>query len=102
MEIAAQEQIALTENGAKMIARLADGAMRDALSMLDRTAGCETVDEEAVSRSVWYLGCRRCTGADGVHQSGRSGRGDCAKLDSAYDSRQRFVGRVRSNLGTDS
>lgn len=56
MEIAAQEQIALTENGAKLIARLSDGAMRDALSMLDRTAGCETVDEDAVSKSLGILG----------------------------------------------
>lgn len=56
MEIAAQEQIALTENGAKLIARLSDGAMRDALSMLDRTAGCEVVDDEAVSKSLGILG----------------------------------------------
>lgn len=56
LDIAAAEKIALTEGGAKLIARLADGAMRDALSILDRTAGCETVDEEAVSRSVGVLG----------------------------------------------
>ena len=55
-EIAAAENIPLTAGGAKLIARLADGAMRDALSMLDRTAGCETVDEDAVSRSIGILG----------------------------------------------
>ncbi len=55
-EIAAAENIPLTAGGAKLIARLADGAMRDALSMLDRTAGCESVDEDAVSRSIGILG----------------------------------------------
>ena len=62
MDIAAAENIPLTEGGAKLIARLADGAMRDALSMLDRTAGCETVDEEAVSRSIGILGAHDATG----------------------------------------
>lgn len=62
MDIAAAENIPLTEGGARLIARLADGAMRDALSMLDRTAGCETVDEEAVSRSIGILGAHDATG----------------------------------------
>ncbi len=56
LQIAANENIHLTEGGAQLIARLADGAMRDALSMLDRTAGCETVDEQAVSKSLGILG----------------------------------------------
>ncbi len=56
LQIAANENIYLTEGGAQLIARLADGAMRDALSMLDRTAGCETVDEQAVSKSLGILG----------------------------------------------
>ncbi len=56
LQIAANEQIRLTEGGAQFIARLADGAMRDALSMLDRTAGCEVIDEQAVSKSLGILG----------------------------------------------
>lgn len=56
LSIAGQEGLPLTEDGAYLIARLADGAMRDALSMLDRTAGCATIDEEAVSKSLGILG----------------------------------------------
>lgn len=55
-EVAKAENINLTDGGAKLIARLADGAMRDALSMLDRTAECEIVDEDAVSRCIGILG----------------------------------------------
>lgn len=56
LQIAAQEQIPLTASGAKLIARLSDGAMRDALSMLDRTSGCETIDEQAISKCLGILG----------------------------------------------
>lgn len=55
-EVAKAENINLTDGGAKLIARLADGAMRDALSMLDRTAECEIVDENAVSQCIGILG----------------------------------------------
>ncbi len=58
--IAAEEGITLTEGGAKLIARLSDGAMRDALSMLDRTAsGGGTVDESTITQSVGILGGER-------------------------------------------
>lgn len=57
LEIAGEEQIPLTEDGARMIARLADGALRDALSILDRTAAGsnEPIDEERVAVSVGIL-----------------------------------------------
>ena len=55
-EVAKAENINLTDGGAKLIARLADGAMRDALSMLDRTAECQIVDENAVSQCIGILG----------------------------------------------
>ena len=49
--IAAEEQIALTEEAAQLVARLADGALRDALSILDTCAGISTqVDAELVRR----------------------------------------------------
>ncbi len=49
--VAGQEKINLTEDGADLIARLADGALRDALSLLDTCAGTgETVDEALVRR----------------------------------------------------
>ena len=49
--VAEQENFDLTEGAAKLIGRLADGAMRDALSILDTCAGVSTrVDEELVRR----------------------------------------------------
>ena len=39
--VAGQEQIPLTREGADLIARLADGALRDALSLLDQCAAVE-------------------------------------------------------------
>ncbi|MGM9631171.1 DNA polymerase III subunit gamma/tau [Butyricicoccus sp.] len=56
-EIAEQEHIVLTEGGARMIARLADGALRDALSILDRAAAgsSEPIDEEQVASGVGIL-----------------------------------------------
>lgn len=57
IEIAEQEGIALTEGGAQMIARLADGALRDALSILDRAAAGSRapIDEEQVASGVGIL-----------------------------------------------
>lgn len=55
LEIAKKENIVLKENAAALIARLSDGAMRDALSLLDQcisTKG-EVIDEETV---------RKCSG----------------------------------------
>jgi DNA polymerase-3 subunit gamma/tau len=49
--IAGQESITLTPEAAGLIARLADGALRDALSILDTCAGVDqTVDEALVRR----------------------------------------------------
>ena len=57
LEIAEEEHIPLTEGGARMIARLADGALRDALSILDRTAAGSSgpIDEELVASGVGIL-----------------------------------------------
>lgn len=54
--IAEQENISLTEGAARLIARLADGAMRDALSMLDRAAAAGAVDEKNVAAALGILG----------------------------------------------
>ena len=56
-EIAEAEKIPLSESGAKMIARLSDGAMRDALSILDRAAsvGADIIDENMIAESVGIL-----------------------------------------------
>lgn len=51
--IASQEQIDLTSDGADMIAKLADGGMRDAVSLLDQCSVCaETIDAAAVSNTA--------------------------------------------------
>lgn len=55
LEVAEKENIKLTSGAAALIARLSDGAMRDALSLLDQCISVgEDVDEEAV---------RRCSGS---------------------------------------
>ena len=56
LDVAAGEGIGLTEGAARLIARLADGAMRDALSMLDRTAAAGAVDEQTVTAALGVLG----------------------------------------------
>lgn len=50
LEVAAKENVSLTENAAALIARLSDGAMRDAWSLLDQCISSVggQVDEEAV------------------------------------------------------
>lgn len=55
LEVAAKEQITLTPEAAALIARLSDGAMRDALSLLDQCISTDSrVDEELV---------RKCSGS---------------------------------------
>lgn len=55
--IASKENISLTPDGASLIARLADGGMRDAVSLLDQCSACaETVDTEAVSNTAGIAG----------------------------------------------
>ena len=55
--VAGQEGIELTEEGAALVARLADGGMRDALSLLDQCVGSGgTVDEERVFSALGLAG----------------------------------------------
>ena len=65
LEVAEKEQLTLTPDAAALIARLSDGAMRDALSLLDQCAAAATdsnVTEELVRRisgvadSGWLFG----------------------------------------------
>ena len=56
LDVAAGEGIQLTEGAARLIARLADGAMRDALSMLDRAAAAGAVDEQTVTAALGVIG----------------------------------------------
>lgn len=50
--VAGQEEIALSQDAAALIARLADGAMRDALSILDTCAGVSADVDEALVRRM--------------------------------------------------
>jgi DNA polymerase-3 subunit gamma/tau len=50
--VAKNEGFVLEKDAAHLIARLADGGMRDALSILDRCAGAETVDIGRVNQIV--------------------------------------------------
>lgn len=50
--VASQESFTLTEGAAALIGRLADGAMRDALSILDTCAGVSNEIDEALVRRM--------------------------------------------------
>ena len=55
--IAQQEELNLTEDGAAMIAKLADGGMRDAVSLLDQCSVCaEVINAESVSAAAGIAG----------------------------------------------
>ena len=56
-EVAVKENLQLSDDGAMLIARIADGAMRDALSLLDRCSSCEgAIDSAAVASSAGLAG----------------------------------------------
>ena len=57
--VAARENIALTDGAARLLARLADGGMRDALSLLDQCSGRERIDEAAVLEATGAAGGER-------------------------------------------
>lgn len=55
--VAEQEKIPLTRKGAALLARLADGGMRDALSLLDQCAGGgERLDEQDILDTLGLAG----------------------------------------------
>ena len=57
LEVASKENLQLAEDGAMLIARIADGAMRDALSLLDRCSSYEgIIDSAAVAQNAGLAG----------------------------------------------
>ena len=54
--VAQQEKIALTDDAAELLGRLADGGMRDGLSLLDQCASREVVDLDAVLSAMGLAG----------------------------------------------
>ena len=57
--VAEAEGMLLTPEAADLLARLADGGMRDALSLLDQCSAWEQIDEEAVQAAMGLAGSRR-------------------------------------------
>lgn len=56
-EVAEKENLNLADDGAMLIARIADGAMRDALSLLDRCSSYDgVIDSAAVASSAGLAG----------------------------------------------
>jgi DNA polymerase-3 subunit gamma/tau len=57
IHVAQEEQAAITEEAALLIAQIADGALRDALSLLDQCLGrSKNIDEEVVSAAAGLAG----------------------------------------------
>ncbi len=59
LNIAEKENFDLEPNAAKLIAGLAEGGMRDAISLLDQCSGFEHIDVDAVYSSMGLTGNRR-------------------------------------------
>ncbi|NMD44908.1 MAG: DNA polymerase III subunit gamma/tau, partial [Clostridiales bacterium] len=57
-EIAGRENIDLSIDAARLIARLSDGSMRDALSMLDQCSGSAKIDKDYLLETLGILGNR--------------------------------------------
>lgn len=57
--IASREKLSLSPEAAELIARLADGGVRDALSLLDQCSASENIDLEAVYSAMGLAGNRR-------------------------------------------
>ena len=57
--VAKTEGMNLTPGAARLLARLADGGMRDALSLLDQCSGRDTIDEAVVLETTGAAGSER-------------------------------------------
>ncbi len=57
--VAKQEKMELSSEAAALIARLAEGGVRDALSLLDQCSGAANIDVEAVYSAMGLAGKRR-------------------------------------------
>ena len=60
--IAKQERFKLSHDAAELIARLAEGGVRDALSLLDQCSAREEIDVDAVYSAMGLAGNRRVAG----------------------------------------
>ena len=58
-DVAAREGLTLTHDASILLARLAEGSMRDGLSLLDQCSGADPIDSEAVLSAMGLAGTRR-------------------------------------------
>ncbi len=73
--VAQQEQASLDPQAALLIARLSDGAMRDALSLLDQCLGrSKTVTEQVVTEAAGLVGREPLFALSGAIAAGNSAR----------------------------
>ena len=72
--VAEQESLSLTEGAAALLGRLAEGSMRDGLSMLDQCAGRGTIDEETVRGAMGLAGGARTIELLDAVAAGETGR----------------------------
>ena len=97
--IAQQEHIDLKENGAALLARLSDGALRDALSLLDQCAAAGgAIDATAVLDALGLAGNVQTAQLMSLILS-RDTRGALALLGKLYDG-GKDVGAVLGELST--
>ena len=97
--IAGQEHIDLREDGAELLARLSDGALRDALSLLDQCAAAGgVIDASAVLDALGLAGSVQTARLMSLILS-RDARGALAMLGSLYDG-GKDVGAVLGELST--
>ena len=59
--VAGQEGLSLSHDAAELIARLAEGGVRDALSLLDQCSAKEHIDVEAVYSAMGLAGKQQLT-----------------------------------------
>lgn len=60
--VAEREQMGLSHEAAELLARLAEGGVRDALSLLDQCSARQSIDVKAVYSAVGLAGNRRIAG----------------------------------------
>ena len=97
--IAGREHIDLREDGAELLARLSDGALRDALSLLDQCAAAGgVIDAPAVLDALGLAGSVQTARLMSLIMA-RDARGALAMLGSLYDG-GKDVGAVLGELST--
>jgi len=57
--VAEQENINLSDDAAELLGRLADGALRDGLTLLDQCSGHDMIDSETILQSIGLAGNKR-------------------------------------------